>query len=319
MRILFLALALMCSGMFNVQHASAARSEGIAVVVNEGAITMSDVNDRMTLIMASSGLPDKPEIREKLMPQILGSLIDEQIRLQEAKKLDIAVPREEINEGFATIAGQNNQEPAQFREMLTRGGINVGTMDSQIEAQIAWGKVVAAKLRPKVIVTDNDIDSYMARLRKNIGTNEYLVGEIFLPVEKPQEDAQTRDLAQKLVQEMRQGKAPFFKLAQQFSKSAGAAQGGDLGWVSQGQLQKELDGVLPSVAQDNVSDPVRSTSGYHILNVREIRAVAEDTLPAREDVMRMIGLQRLERLQRRYLLDVKSASFIDNRLEQVSQ
>jgi peptidyl-prolyl cis-trans isomerase SurA len=292
----------------------AGRSESIAVVVNEDAITVSDVNDRMALIIASSGLPNSQDIRNKLKLQIIGALVDEQIRLQEARRLDLEITQAEIDRGFATIAQQNNFEPDKFRKMITQGGLNIRTMEDQIRAQIAWSKVVQAKLRPQVVVSDSDIDSYLERMTANTGKPEYLLSEIFLPVESPGEEAQTQQLAQKLAQEIRSGKAPFFKVAQQFSKSAGAPQGGDLGWISQGQLQQELDDVLPRIEKGRVSDPIRTSSGFHILEVRDQRVIAPENLPAREEVMGMLGLQRLERLQRRYLLDLKSAAFIENRL-----
>lgn len=296
------------------QPSEAARSESIAVVVNEDAITLSDVNDRMALIIASSGLPNSKDIREKLQSQIIGALVDEQIRLQEARRLDLSITQAEINQGFATIAQQNNLEPEKFRAMIVNGGINIATMEDQIRAQIAWSKVVQARLRPQVIVTDGDIDNHLQRMTANTGKPEYLLAEVFLPIENPAEEAQTRQLAQKLVQEIRSGKATFFKIAQQFSKSAGAPQGGDLGWISQGQLQQELDDALPRIVPGQISNPIRTSSGLHILNLREQRVVSPENLPTREQVMGLLGSQRLERLQRRYLLDLKSAAFIENRL-----
>ena len=53
-----------------------ARTETIAAVVNEDAISMSDMNDRLKLILTSSGLPDNEEIRSKILPQVMGSLIE---------------------------------------------------------------------------------------------------------------------------------------------------------------------------------------------------------------------------------------------------
>lgn len=311
--LLVLALSFL---VFSPQVSFAARSESIAVVVNEDAITVSDLNDRMALIIASSGLPNTEEVRQKLIPQIMGSLVDEQIRLQEARRLDLSIDSAEIQQGFATIAQQNNMSAEEFRTMIGRGGLNIKTMEDQIRAQLAWGKVVQAKLRPQVIVTESDIDAHLERIAANTGKPEYLVSEIFLPVDAAQEEQQVRQLALRLMQEIRSGKAPFFKVAQQFSKSAGAAQGGDMGWITQGQLQPELDEVLARLEKGQVSDPVRTSSGYHILSVREQRMIAPENMPSREQVMSLLGTQRLERLQRRYLLDLKSAAFIENRLGQ---
>lgn len=294
--------------------AFAVRSETIVMVVNEDAITRSDLNDRLALIMASSGLPPSQDTVNKLTPQIVGALVDEQIRLQEARRLDLSVSQVEIDEGFAEIAKQNNFTPEQFREMINKGGLNIKTMEDQIRAQLAWTKVIQTRLRPQVIISDSDVDSYLKRIRDNIGQPEYLVAEIFLPVDSGDAERDVQQLAIKLASEIRSGQAPFPKVAQQFSKSAGATNGGDLGWIAQGQLQQELDRVLPQLEPGAVSNPIRSTSGYHIITVREKRLVSEESLPSEGDVRQIIGLQRLERLQRRLLLDLKSSAFIDNRL-----
>jgi peptidyl-prolyl cis-trans isomerase SurA len=121
-----------------------------------------------------------------------------------------------------------------------------------------------------------------------------------------------------LSSDIRGGKASFMKVAQQFSKAAGAASGGDLGWIQQGQLPDELDSVLPRMQEGGVSKPIRSLSGFHIMLVRKKRVISEETIPARDAVRQAIGLERLDRLQRQYFLDLKSSALIENRLEQQS-
>lgn len=314
MRILFV-FTLIFSLAFLPSASVHARSEGIALVVNDDIISRSDVEDRMGLVIASSGLPNTRDIQNKVLPQVLGALVDEQIMLQEAESLDLEVSAPEIAQGFATIAAQNNFEAAQFEEMLTRGGINLATMRAQIKAQIAWSKVIQTKLKPKVIVSDNDIDARMEQIASGKGKSEYLVSEIFLPVDHPKNEAAARQLAGELLQEIRSGKAPFAKIAAQFSKAAGSTQGGDLGWIQQGQLPRELDNALETLQAGNVSNPIRSLSGFHLVQLRDKRVISDETVPTREQLMSAIGLERLQRLQQRHLLDLKSAAFIDNRLD----
>ncbi len=312
MRCVLLALVVVF-GLWS--HPVSADAESIAVVVNDDAITRSDINDRLRLIMVSSGMPDSDDIRAKLLPQIVGAMVDEEIRLQEAKKKGIDVTREEIDKGFSEIAAQNKIDGPKFKEMLTRSGLNIETMETQIRSQVAWAKVVQQELRPKIAVSDTDVDAKLEMLQSNIGKNEYLVAEIFLPVDDVKKENDTVQLANQLVADVRAGKAPFFKVAQQFSQSAGATQGGDLGWVQQGQLAPELDAVLPTIGPNSYSNPVRSLTGYHILMVREQRQITNENLPTRDQVMNAIGQERLERQARRYLMDLKSAAFIDNRIE----
>lgn len=292
-----------------------AREEGIAAVVNKDAISMTDFTERMKLIAISSGLPNTPEIRAKLTPQIINSLIEEQLMLQEAEKNKITISEADINQGFAELAKQNKTEPEQFKKMISGSGININTMKRQIGAQMSWSKVIQKSMRPQITVTDADIDAYISRLDANKGKQEFLLGEIMIPVDNPSDEAAVKQLAEKLAIEIRNGKAPFQKVAQQFSKAPGAAQGGDLGWIQQGQLQQELEDVIQTMNQNDISNAIRTSSGYHIVILRGKRAFADENMPSREQVMSNIGLERLDRMQRRKLMDLKTSAFIDNRVK----
>lgn len=290
-----------------------AQSETIAAVVNEDVISQSDVNDRMRMIILSSGLPDSPEIREKLKPQVLSSLIEEQLKLQEATRLEIAVTPEEIDGGFAQIAAQNKIPLDDFKKMVLQSGINPATMQRQIKSQIAWSKVIQAKMRPKVTITDNDIDEVVQRLEGAQGATEYLLAEIALPVDNPEQENEVHQLADKLSRDIRAGQASFMKVAQQFSQAAGAAQGGDLGWVQASQLSPDIADALKGANKGDITPPIRSLTGYHILFVRDVRTITKDSIPARDQILNSLGVERLDRMQRRYLMDLKNAAFIETR------
>lgn len=313
MRLMFLLSFFTAFSIVFTAPALAKGSESIAVVVNEGAITRSDVEERYRLIAISSGLPDNETTRSRLMPQIVSSLIDEEIRLQEATKNKITVTDAEISEGFKQIAEQNKFTSEQFTEILKRSGINIKTIQRQIRAQVAWGKLVQTKIRPQINVSDSDVDSKFAMIESNKGKNENLLAEIFIPVNETNTEEKVQQLAQQLVADIRAEKVLFPRVAQQFSQSAGSANGGMLGWVQVGQLAPELDQAVANVQPGGITDPVRTLSGYHILMVRERRVFTDEHMPARDEVVNAIGQERLERQARRYLMDLKSAAYIDNR------
>ncbi len=288
--------------------------QAIAAVVNDDAISVRDLGKRMRLIMVSSGLQDTKDVRAKLFPQILDGLINEQIMLQEARKLDITVEQAEIEAGFAKIAEQNGVSADAFKDMMRKSNIDITTMHAQIEAQIAWSKVVQQRLQPRVVISDRDVEDTLSRIRSKIGTTEYLAAEIFLPIYGDQEEEQVQRLAERLVREIRSGKARFFNLAQQFSKSAGSMNGGDMGWVQETYMSEEILDGLRSVQKNQVTDPIKTLNGYHILFLRDSRVLTADTLPSRDQVYYSLGNERLDRLQRRHLMDLKAASFIDIRV-----
>ncbi len=303
---------LLCMGNFT--KPAIATVQEIIAVVNDDAISARDFNKRMRLIMISSGLPNNSDIRAKIQPQVIGALINEKIMLQEARNLNREVTQAEITSGFAKIAAQNSMTADKFKAELQKSGIDITTMYAQIEAQIAWSKVVQKRLRPKIIISERDVNDVYDRTMAKLGTKEYLAAEIFLPVNDAKQEKQVRQLANRLVREVKSGKASFFKLAQQFSKSAGSINGGDKGWLHEVQISKEILKGLKSIKKNQVSKPIKTLIGYHILFLRDTRILSEDTMPSRDQIYYNIGAERLEKLQNRYLMDLKATSFIDVRI-----
>lgn len=140
---------------------------GISLVVNDHMISDLQVKERMKLIMASSGIPNTPENRQKLLPQIENMLIDEALKRQAAEEGGIDVTPQEIEEGIGRIAQQNNFSVEQFQNVLKAQGIPRNTLEDQVRSEIAWGKYVQKELRPQVNVSDYDIDAELERLQEN--------------------------------------------------------------------------------------------------------------------------------------------------------
>ncbi len=290
-----------------------AQSEGIAAVVNDGIVSQSDVDARLRLIIASAGMPNNAEIREKVTPQVLTILIDEQIRKQEATRLGIEITDADINEGIGIIAGQNNMDMDSFVKAMQHDGIKERTLRQQVHAQLAWNEVITKEIRPKIEISDQQVDIMMERIMARTGTDEYLVSEIYLSVPEQEEEQNVRQLANKLHGQLIQKQAPFDRMAAQFSEGASGTRGGMLGWVQAGQLSEELDRELSHMNKGAISSPVRTLSGYHILMLNDKRTLTAENTPSREDVLNKIGMEEMDRRQRRYFLDLKSTAFIEKR------
>lgn len=308
-----LIVTLLSCLVLSIGVAQAAGKEGIAVVVNSDAITNSDVDERLKMIAASTGIGNNPDMIEKLRSQIIDMLIDESLKMQEARALKIKVSKAEIDGGFAEIAKNNNIPPEEFAKMIEKSGIRRSTIDDQIRAQIAWGKVVAAKIRPRIEVSDSDIDVELDKLKAKMGQSQYRVSQIFLPINDTAKERDIRNFANKLVSQLREQPEAFGKAAQQFSQAPGAKKGGDMGWIEKGQLPTEIDALLDTLEPNKISDPVKSQNAYYILVVREKREMTEALLPKREEITQRVGLQRMERAARRYMLDLRSSAFIETR------
>jgi peptidyl-prolyl cis-trans isomerase SurA len=260
----------------------------IAAVVNTEVISVYDLLARLHLIVASSNLPDTPEMRQRLAPQVLRGLIDERLKLQEAKRLNIKVSDEEFNAAVADIERRNNIPSGSFADFLKARGIDAATIFEQIRAGIAWSKVIQQRVRPRVQITDDEVRETMERIRANANRPRFAVSEIFLAVDTPEQEESVRQSAERILEQINKG-ASFATIARQFSQSATAAVGGDMGWVEEGQLDTDLDNALRKMQPGQIAGPIRTAGGYYILALRDKRAAGAGAGTNVNDVTVSIG------------------------------
>jgi|GEM_PF-420136 len=244
---------------------------GIAAVVNEDIITYADIENRMRLYLL--GAPGQPpeEIRKQLIEQVFSRLVDESLQMQEARNLGIAVDPSEVEHAFGTVAGQNNTTSDIFRQRLKAAGVSPTTMEDQIRSEIAWSQVVRRKLRPQITISEAEIDTELQRLARNSGKTEFRVAEIYVSTGDGKTEQEALARLEGIANEIRQGR-PFSQLARQFSEAPGAATGGDLGWIQEGVLDGRLDTALKAMKPGDLSPPIRTDNGFHLLFLRDARA-----------------------------------------------
>jgi peptidyl-prolyl cis-trans isomerase SurA len=252
---------------------AAAQDARIVVVVNDEAITNADVEDRMNLIFMSSGLQPSETTRKNVRERVIKNLIEEKLQLQEAKKNGIDVDRATVETALNTVAKQNRMTVDDMNGMMEKAKVPRQTLLDQIKATLSWTKVIQRVLRPQVEVGDDEVSAVLERIKSNEGKPEFLMGEIFLNIDNPAEEAKVLDLANDLISRMKDG-TPFSVLAQQFSKGTGALNGGDLGWVQAGQLSGDMDKAAQSLAVGSVSGPIRLPDGFHILAKKQERIIS---------------------------------------------
>lgn len=286
----------------------------IAAVVNDDVVTVQDLADRLDLALATSGLPNQPETRRSLAPQVLRGVIDEKLQLQEAERLGLEVSEADIDQAMDTIAKRNNTTRADLVRYLTENNIKPATLRSQLRAQIAWIKVIAREVRPKIVVTQEQIELALKRASgTTAGDTELLLSEILLPVYDRNQEAAVLDDARRLVGTIRGG-GDFAALARQVSVAASAESGGDLGWVRAAAILPDLRDKVLALQPGQVSDPVPSPAGVHIFQLRDRRSRAADAAVDRDKVRQAIEQEQLERQANRYLRDLRKEAFIDIRL-----
>ncbi len=261
-----------------------ASAQALRVVarVNDDAITDFDLNQRVLLAIRSTGLQDSPDMRQRLASQMLRQMIDEKLQIQDARRLGVRATEAEVTQRISEIERSAGMARGQFKQYLQSIGVSYDIAAQQIEATIAWAKIVRRKVRPQVDVSEAEVDDALARVRQNVGKTESRVAEIFLPIDKVEQAEDAKRSAGQIMEQLRRG-APFAAVAQQFSHGATAQSGGDLGWILPGSLDPSLDAAIEKLPLRQASDPIRSPSGWHILYVIDRRPFAT----ARPDDVRL--------------------------------
>ena len=242
----------------------------IAAVVNDDVISYYDLAARVSIIVASSELRDAPDLRLQIAPQVLRTLIDEYLQIQEAARLDIEVTERDIEFAINQIERRQGLGKSGLDNFIRSNRLDRDAVIAQLKAEIAWGKLISRRLNSAISVGEDEIDEAMARLEENRGQPEYRLAEIFLTIESPEQEREIMKTAENLLSQLRQG-ADFRGIARQFSESATSAVGGDIGWVIVGQLSKQIDSILPDLAVGKVSGLIRTFDGVQIIKLMDRR------------------------------------------------
>ncbi|HEY4343519.1 MAG TPA: peptidylprolyl isomerase [Parvibaculum sp.] len=242
-------------------------AQGIAAVINDQIVSRYDLEQRVKLIMVTSGIPNTPENKNRIEGQVLRSLVDETLEKQEAKRLEIKVEQSEIDKQLEGIAKRANMTMEQIDKFLKENDVSRSSLVNQIQADIAWNKVVSQQFGPLVTVGDEEISEILKRLKDESDQPRYLVSEILLTVDSPAQEQEISGGARRLADQIRQG-APFSAVAQQFSQSPSSANGGDIGWVHLSQLPREVAPIVEQMGIGAVSDPIKTLNGLYIVQLR---------------------------------------------------
>lgn len=260
----------------------------IAAVVNSGIISKSDLMNRLRFATLSSGLEPTAENLEKMKPQMLRVMIDELLQLQVGKRYNIEIDPEHIQATIRDIEESNRLPAGMITKMMEENHIPFKTFEDQIRAQITWLIYIREKyplktledqvskrhqgFAPSLQIADWEIDQEVRIQKEKETKKQYHLAEIVLPFDHPDQETQVKNTLNQLLEELQKG-APFSALAQQFSQSATSSQGGDMGWLTEDQMEPEIKEAVSQIQPGQLSSPVRTSQGYVLI------AFVEQQLP----------------------------------------
>ena len=247
----------------------------IVAIVNDDVIMESELRARMDLIrsgLEEAGTPMPPA--DVLARQVLERLVLDSIQLQLAAEAGMRIEDEELNRTMDDLARRNNLSPSEFRQILERDGYDIEALREDIREELLVAQVQRRFVTNRVTVSQRDVDDFLATVEKQGGSKrEYRLAHILISVPEgasPEDIDQSREEAQALVSELRAG-GDFAEAAVARSDGRQALEGGDLGWRKANELPTLFAHVVPTLSIGEVSEPIRSPSGFHIVQVADSR------------------------------------------------
>ncbi|MET3431920.1 peptidyl-prolyl cis-trans isomerase SurA [Herbaspirillum seropedicae] len=245
--------------------------DSIMVVVNNEVITRQEVADRLASVikrMSAQNVQLPP--RDQLVRQLVERMIVERAQAQMAKEIGIVVDDAMLDRAMQRIADQNKLSMAQFRTRLEAEGMNYASFREEIRREILSQRLREREVDNKVVVTESEVDNYLAAEANAGGQRQELdIAQILIRVPEnatPDQLAQRRERAEDVLRQLKTG-ADFAKTAAAYSDASDALSGGDLGWRPADRLpQLFLDGVA-KLQDGQVSGLLKSGNGFHILKL----------------------------------------------------
>jgi peptidyl-prolyl cis-trans isomerase SurA len=237
----------------------------------------------MRLLIVTSGIQPTQENLPDIQREALRSLIDERLEMQDLKaeaktqKFELIASDAEVNGELADIARSNNTSADQLLAQLAAQGVSAETFREQLRAEISWRGWIRGRYGQRLVIAEDQIKAYQKRLEADAGKPQYEISEVFIDASRAGGEQAAEQGAAQLISQLQQG-APFAAVARQFSNSPSAAAGGDVGWISTGEMPPEVDRALASLRPGQLSGPIATKDGVYIIHLRDRRAGGGTTL-----------------------------------------
>ena len=276
---LTLATGLALSAQHVAAQASAARVQlvdRVVAVVNDEVITRYELNEQKRAVAAQlkcQGVALPPE--GELDAQVLQRFINEKVQLQYAREYGVRADDETVNASVQRIITDNKMSMPQFVNALKVDGVTLEKFRDELKNEIVLSRLRDREVESRVVVTDSEIDTYMA-LVKVQGANqaEYSLAHILIlvPEQATPDQIETRKKrAEEAEKQLKAGTA-FGQVAAVFSDSNDAVQGGALGWRQADRLPALYATAANTMKVGDTSAVLRSANGFHIVRMIDKRS-----------------------------------------------
>ncbi len=271
----FLLCTLIALSTFNIQAAGVVKLDRIVAIVDQTVITEQELEARartVTAQMKKQGTELPPE--NILRKQILERLITDTLQLQYAAQTGLKVDDNQLNRTIERIAEQNQMTLTEFGAALSQDGVSMRKFRADIRSEITIARLREREVESRVNVSESEIDNFLTtQASSNESQDEFEISHILIrtPEEGATEDVQKAKIKVDDAIKVLQEGTSFAKVSASFSDAPNALEGGNIGWKSSAQVPALFLDALKTMQPGDISQPLRSPNGFHILKLTNKR------------------------------------------------
>jgi peptidyl-prolyl cis-trans isomerase SurA len=253
----------------------------IAAVVNEGVVLQTELDSQVLMIARQlreqgTSLPSRDVLEE----QVMETLIVQQIQLQRAAQRGITISDERLNAALRQVAERNGLSLGQLPAAMASEGVDYGRYREEMRKEMIIDSLRQVEVFSGIAVSEREIERYLDREEASASDLvDYDISHILVAVDQDAQGA-TLDDAELRVNQIHErllNGEDFAEVAVTYSDGQRALEGGRLGWRKGAQLPQFLEEIVVNLEPGEVSYPVRSPSGFHIVRINDVRG-SERTL-----------------------------------------
>lgn len=278
---LFACLAVFAAGVPGLATAADddAVLDRIVAIVDEGVVLQSELDAQTRLIVSQlRGQGTRMPPAEVLRQQVLETLVLQEVQLQRADRLGIRVGDEQLNATLQRIAASNNLTLSQLPAAMAADGVDYRSFREQVRREMTIEALRQRDVMAKIAVTEREIQRWLEQEEASAGTRaEFDISQILVALpqgvsadQAAAAEAKVNELHTRLL-----NGEDFAELAVAESEGQQALTGGRLGWRKANQIPPSFAEVIVRLSSGEISEPVRSPSGWHIFKVNDTRGVEE--------------------------------------------
>ena len=299
----------------------------VAATVNGEVVTLMDLTDRVgDALERADAMPAGPardRARADVLRRALEAVLAEKLLEGAAKEAQVEPTEEQVDAAVAEIKARNGFDDGQLDRALAEQGIDRARFREQLRTELHTMTLLQSKVRGRIRVTEEDVRSYYTSHPGEFsGVDEVLVRHIFLPLDPaapPLETSKARARAEDVLRRLRAGE-PFDRVAREVSQGPSASEGGELGWIRRGTIEKTLEDVAFGLKKGEVSGVVRAGPGLHVLKVEDRRVGGGKTFDEVKDQIRdRLTMEQGESARQQYVAELRKTAAIDVRLPELRE